>query len=175
MMLLFFNVAYATEAQQLFLEKINLEKQAYDLKIKQENYAIKTSQKENFVLNLIGDFNKNLTFSNSECIQWVYQGSSTREQSIEACRGVDNMDCVRWMYQGSSTREQSARACRRLESMECVKWVYQGSATREQSVQACQGVVDMECVRWAYQGSSTRVESARLCADGRGRNRPRCD
>lgn len=84
-----------------------------------------------------------------------------------------NMDCVEFVYMGAATREESIRACSGVSNIECVKFVYQGSATREASARACAGVVDMQCVRFAYNGPMNREESARSCGYG-GPRPPHC-
>ena len=77
-----------------------------------------------------------------------------------------NLDCIQWVYESpSASREQAIEACRGVSSLECAKWVYESpSASRIDSAKACAGVVDMKCVHWAYQSPSVgRVEAAQSC------------
>jgi len=127
------SLSYASNLE-IQLIKENYEKRAFELKVEMENELVTLKNKTNFDL----PFTKSLS-SNHECVQFVYQGSATREQSVQACIGVSNIECVRFVYQGSATREQSARACVGVRDMECVRFVYQGSATREESARQCAG------------------------------------
>jgi hypothetical protein len=123
--------------------KQSYEEKTFEIKLEMERELISLKNKSSFEL----PFTKSLPSPNAECIQFVYQGPSSREESARACSGVSNMECVRFVYQGAASREESARACA--------------------------GVIDMECVRFVYQGPSSREESARQC--GRGGRRPdRC-
>jgi hypothetical protein len=150
-------------AWSLTLErKIQLEKQAYDLKIELEKKQLLLSSKNAFSLSSL----KNALADT--CVEWVYQGSASREESAEACRGVRSMECLSFVYQGSASRVESAQACRGVINSECLSFVYQGSSSRTESAQACAGVTDMDCVRFVYQGSASRREAAESC----GRSRP---
>lgn len=138
--LLFCFSAFAQD-QELMDLKTQYEKRAFELKVIEEQEAVRFSHK----LDL--SFTKSLNNSNMECVNFVYQGASTREESIRACAGVSSMECVRFVYQGASSREESAQACR--------------------------GVTDMECVNFAYRGPLNRAEAARSCGFG-GRRPDRC-
>src|SRR5690606_19354510 len=113
--------------------KQSYEKKAFELKVEMESELVNLKNKSNFEL----PFMKSLSNTNSECIQFVYQGASSREESVRACVGVTSMECVRFVYQGAASREESARACAGVRDMECVRFVYQGSASREESARQC--------------------------------------
>jgi hypothetical protein len=100
------------------------------------------------------------------------QNKSSGEEAFAFEKDVD-MECVNWVYQGPSSREEAVAVCRGVHSIECAQWVYQGPSSRVESVEACRGVSDMECVRYVYQGPASRVEAAQACAGGGHRPRPR--
>lgn len=170
LMTIFSTVALAkstSQEKELFAAKISFESKAYELKVAEEQEFIKIKNKKymSFEEDLTSS-NKNLSFLTSSCVEWVYQGSASREESIRLCQSVYGVDCLNFVYQGSASREQSARACQGVSSIECVEFVYQGPLSREQSAQACQDVIDMSCVRFAYEGPASREQAARACQRG---------
>lgn len=139
------NMAFASEAQleKLFDAKVRFEEQAFVLKQSHEQEVNRIQQKSSALTKILKGA------MNQECIDWVYQGPSSREEAVQICRGrVD---------------------------MECAQWVYQGPSSRVESIEACRGNVDMECARYVYQGPSSRLESVEACSNGRGGHRPRPD
>lgn len=130
--------AFAADVQseKLLSAKLRFEEQSFALKISHEQ-EINRIQKKLFTSNKAG---------NQECVDWVYQGPSSRIEAVEICRGFYNMECAQWVYQGPSSRVEA--------------------------IEACRGNVDMECARYVYQGPSSRVESVEACRDGRGGHRP---
>lgn len=162
---------FKTNEAEVFNLKKQFEEKAFQLKIEKERKQILKENKTdfdffNFEYSL---FNKSDFGSNLTCADWVYQGPGSREEAIEACRGVRSMECVEFVYKGPGTRRDAAMACRQVESMECVEWVYRGPGSRTEAAEACHGVRDMECVNFAYRGSNSRVESARSCDEYGGR------
>lgn len=126
---------------EMFKTKVKYEKQAYQLKVMMEKELVKYK---------------------------LESGAESEESLILENMSPENQACVDWVYRGSSTREQAARACQGVLSVACLDFVYAGSATREASAVACRGVSDMECVKFVYRGSATREEAARSCARSRG-------
>ncbi len=175
-------ISFAKLEQKIFLTKANFEQQEFNLKKKKETHLIQVTNKANFkFLSSEHKFNEltsllsTLDFENLNCVEWVYKGSASRQESVEACRGVFDTVCLEFVYKGSASREESARSCRGVSSKECLDFVYKGSASREESARSCRGVRDMECVEFVYRGSASREESARSCANSRPNRRPdRC-
>jgi hypothetical protein len=171
------NLAFASnkveEIEVSNLKKLYIEK-SFELKVQKEKNQILQENKTDFNYykfdsSVLSKSNFSFNESNTFCAEWVYQGPGTREQALEACRGVSNMECVEWFYLGPGTRMDAARACRRIQSFECAEWVYQGPGSKMDAIEACRGVSSMECVEWAYQGPGSRVDAARSCAHDRRR------
>ncbi|MDO9183230.1 MAG: hypothetical protein Q7U04_12525 [Bacteriovorax sp.] len=129
--------------KDMFAAKVNFEQKANLLKLSKEQQLMSLADKSEFYLSSVIGIRVNDV---SSCVEFVYQGPSSREEAVAACRGV--------------------------RSLECVKFVYQGPASRVEAAQACRGVEDMECVKFVYQGPASRVEAAQSCSDGRD---PRSD
>ncbi|WP_372655254.1 hypothetical protein [Halobacteriovorax sp.] len=178
------SVNASSNVNELFNLKQLYEQKAFEIKVKQEEEKILQEGKSVFdFYNFDDSFlnKKSLDFKNTNinCAEWVFQGPGTREEAIEACRGVTDMSCVQWIYQGPGTRMEAARACRNTYSIDCAKWVYQGPGTRIEAVKVCEKVYDMSCVHFAYQEAGvTRVDAARSCSSRNTRpprDRDRCN
>jgi hypothetical protein len=157
--------------------KLNLDQLAFDIKIKKEEQEIINSKKTDFqFFNAIESIldAKNFSSVDLSCVEWVYKGPGSRQDALEACKGVRNMTCVEWVYKGPGTRMEAARACRSVPLQQCVEWVYKGPGTRMEAAQSCRGVKDMECVEFIYRGTGTRMEAAKACAESRGRPDDNC-
>lgn len=128
------SAASLSQEEKLFNLKEKFNEKAYELKVIQEKEIMKIQNKS--VMDLF-----EAPSTDMSCVEFVYKGPGTRQEAIEACRGVYSVECVEFVYQGPGTRIEAAHACR--------------------------GVTDMECVRFAYQGPGSRIDAARACSDRR--------
>ena len=157
--------AYGNTSLKLSELRQQYEEKAFTLKKTEEKKAIALAGKTDFLF-----FNEVLKSGSTKmsCVEFVYQGSASREEAVEACRGVRSMDCVNFAYKGASNREQSAVLCQNVQTFECVEFLYKGLTTsREEAIRSCRGYVDMKCVNFMYAGTATRFQAVEKCREER--------
>jgi hypothetical protein len=136
-------------------------------------FASSDLQKDMFAAKINFEYKANLLkLSQEQKLMSLADKSGATLSSVKDIRVNDVTSCIEFVYQGPSSREEAAAVCRGVRSLECVQFVYQGPASRVEAAEACRGVDDMECVKFVYQGPASRVEAARSCSDGRD---PRTD